>query len=185
MGDRRAVSARAVFLDRDGVLNRTVVREGRPYPPQGLDQLEILPGVREALQELSRAGFLLIGVTNQPDVARGTQTRAAVETIHAHLLRELPSLAEMRCCFHDDGDACACRKPAPGMLLEAARAHGIDLQASWMVGDRWRDVEAGRAAGCRTVFIDHGWRERPPVGHDARVGSLAEAAAWILARGRS
>ncbi len=176
------MSTRAVFLDRDGVLNRAAVRDGRPYPPGRAEELEILPGVPAALASLRAAGFLLIGVTNQPDVARGTQTRAGVEAIHARLLRDLP-LAELLCCFHDDGAGCSCRKPAPGLLLQAARAPGLDLGGRYMVGDRWRDVDAGRAAGCRTVFIDHGYAERRPVGYDARVGSLAEAAAWILAQG--
>jgi D-glycero-D-manno-heptose 1,7-bisphosphate phosphatase len=176
------VSARAVFLDRDGVLNRAAVREGRPYPPDRVEDLEVLPGVPAALAALRAAGFALVCVTNQPDVARGRQTRASVEAIHARLLAELP-LDEIRCCFHDDAARCACRKPAPGLLLEAARARGLDLAASFMVGDRWRDVDAGKAAGCRTVFIDLEYTERRPENYDARVRSLPEAASWILAQG--
>ena len=179
MGVDREVSARAVFLDRDGVLNAAVVRDGRPYPPQRVDELVILPGVRAALDELRRAGFVLLVVTNQPDVARGAQTREVVEAIHARLRAELP-LDAIYCCYHDDADACACRKPAPGLLLDGARAFGVDLAASFMVGDRWRDIEAGAAAGCRTVFVDHQYRERQPRAFDARVASLSEASAWIL-----
>jgi len=173
------VSRRAVFLDRDGVLNVALERDGRPHPPAGPAELVVLPGVPEALARLKAAGFLLVVVTNQPDVARGATSPAAVEAIHAALRAALP-LDDVRCCFHDDADACACRKPRPGLLLEAARTWDVDLAASFMVGDRWRDVEAGAAAGCRTVFVDLGWRERRPDRFDARVASLPDAAAWIL-----
>ena len=172
-------SRRAVFLDRDGVINRAVVRNGKPYPPAVVDDLDVLPGVGEALQRLKAAGYLLIVVTNQPDVARGEQTRARVEAIHAHLAAELP-IDDFRTCYHDDGDACACRKPKPGLILDAARALDVDVATSVMVGDRWRDVEAGRQAGCRTVFLNYGYAERQPEQPDAVVGSLEEATTWIL-----
>ncbi len=176
------MTARAVFLDRDGVLNAAVVREGRPHPPATVEELAILPGVPGALADLKRAGFLLLVVTNQPDVARGTTARAEVDAIHGALRAALP-LDGVYCCCHDEADRCGCRKPAPGLLLDAARAWDVDLSRSFMVGDRWRDTEAGAAAGCRTVFVDHGWREKRPERYDARVASLAEAAAWILAGG--
>jgi D-glycero-D-manno-heptose 1,7-bisphosphate phosphatase len=173
------MSRPAVFLDRDGVINRAVVRDGKPYPPASLAEVEILPGVPEALGELKRAGFALIVVTNQPDVARGTQSRAVVDAIHARLQAELP-LDAIYGCFHDDGDHCACRKPAPGLLLDAALHHDLNLGKSFMVGDRWRDTEAGAAAGCRTVFVDHQYRERQPLTFDVKVASLPEAVTWIL-----
>lgn len=176
------MTGRAVFLDRDGVLNAALARDGRPFPPRSLGELEILPGVPDALAALKAAGFVLLAVTNQPDVARGTTTRAQVEAIHAALLAALP-LDGIACCWHDDADGCACRKPKPGLLLEAARARGLDLARSFMVGDRWRDTEAGVAAGCRVVFVDHGWREQRPERYDARVSSLPEAASWILSGG--
>lgn len=182
MGVDGEVKARAVFLDRDGVLNAAVVRDGRPYPPPSAEQLELLPGVRAALEELKQAGFVLLVVTNQPDVGRGKQTREAVEGIHARLRAELPVDA-IYSCYHDDADHCACRKPAPGLLLDGAREWDVDVGASFMVGDRWRDIEAGAAAGCRTVFVDHRYRERQPQAFDVAVSSLAEAAAWILGRG--
>jgi D-glycero-D-manno-heptose 1,7-bisphosphate phosphatase len=178
MGTSDSVGARVVFLDRDGVINRTSIRNGVPRPPASVDALEILPGVREALARLRDAGFRLIVVTNQPDVARGTQTRAAVEAIHARLMATLP-LDEIRVCYHDDADRCRCRKPRPGMLTEGPP---VDSAASVMVGDRWRDIEAGRRAGCATVLIDDGQAEPPPHEPDARVADLAEATAWILAR---
>jgi D-glycero-D-manno-heptose 1,7-bisphosphate phosphatase len=170
----------AVFLDRDGVLNDVVLRQGRPYPPDDVGKMNILPGVPGALAQLRRAGFALVVVTNQPDVARGTQSRAVVEAMHKRLEAELP-LDGIYCCYHDDGDGCTCRKPAPGLLIEAAAALALDLSQSFMVGDRWRDVAAGAAAGCRTIFIDNGYEERRPGEHDARVFSLAQAKDWILA----
>jgi D-sedoheptulose 7-phosphate isomerase len=171
---------RAVFLDRDGVLNRAQVRDGKPYPPVRLEELEVPPDVPEALRALRERGFELVVVTNQPDVARGTLSRQAVKVINGALAARLP-LDDILVCYHTDEDGCACRKPKPGLLLEAARRHHIDLAASFMVGDRWRDVEAGRTAGCRTVLIDIGYRETPPAhAPDARVGSLREAADWIL-----
>ena len=172
---------RAVFLDRDGVINRTVVREGKPYPPDAVSDVEVLPGVPEAMRRLRAAGYLLVVVTNQPDVARGTQSRARIDAIHARLTRDLP-LDDVRCCYHDDDDACECRKPKPGLLVAAAAAHGIDLAASVMVGDRWRDIEAGLRAGVRaTVLVDYGYREGISVDPDLRVPSLAAAVDWILA----
>ncbi len=172
--------ARAVFLDRDGVLNRAIVRDGRPYSPAGLDEVEVTPGAREALAQLKEAGYLLICVTNQPDVARGLQQRETVEAIHVLLRAALP-LDDLLVCYHDDTDHCACRKPAPGLLLAAAARHGVNLSQSFMVGDRWRDVEAGRRAGCRTLLIDNGYAERgPAVPPDHRVRTLGEAVTWIL-----
>jgi len=174
---------RAVFLDRDGVLNRPVVRNGRPHPPATLGELEILGDAANALRALKEAGFLLLGVTNQPDVARGTQRREVVEEINAAIRAALP-LDDMLVCYHDDADGCPCRKPGPGLLKEAAERHRIDLGASFLVGDRWRDVEAGHAAGCTVVLIDYGYSERAAAGPppDCTVRSLSEAGAWILSR---
>jgi D-glycero-D-manno-heptose 1,7-bisphosphate phosphatase len=170
---------RAVFLDRDGVINASVVRDGKPYPPASVDEMEILPGVPAALAALRAAGFELIVVTNQPDVARGTQTRAIVDAIHARMQRDLP-LDAIYACFHDDADDCDCRKPKPGLLVNAARDRGIDLPSSFMVGDRWRDTDAGLAAGTRAIFIDRGYSERKPERFAVNVDGLPEAAAWIL-----
>ena len=169
----------AVFLDRDGVINRSIVRNGRPYPPQRLEDLEILPGVQEALERLKVAGFATVVVTNQPDVARGRQTREVVEAMHSRLA-ELLSLDEFRVCYHDDQDGCSCRKPKPGLLMQTPI---YDLARSVMVGDRWRDVEAGRRAGCRAaVLIDYDYAgEELTAEPDVRFRSLAESVDWILA----
>ncbi len=171
---------RAVFLDRDGVLNEAMVRDGRPYPPSSLEELRIIPGATDALQRLRNAGFLLIVVTNQPDVARGTQTRHTVEEFDAALGRALP-LDDFYVCFHDGRDRCDCRKPKSGLLTRAAVDWNIDLKRSFMIGDRWRDIDAGAAAGCRTVLIDYGYDERPPENApDCRAESLGSGVEWIL-----
>jgi transaldolase len=173
---------RAVFLDRDGVLNEAVLRNGRPHPPADLAALRIPAAVPPAVQRLRDAGFLTIAVTNQPDVARGTQTRDRVEAINQAVQAQVP-LDAILVCYHDDAERCDCRKPGPGLIIAAARQHGIDLAASFMVGDRWRDVEAGRRAGCGTVFIDYDYEERRPMPPaDVNVRSLTDAVEWILSR---
>jgi D-glycero-D-manno-heptose 1,7-bisphosphate phosphatase len=170
---------KAVFLDRDGVLNRSFVRDGKPHPPASLDQLEILPGVPEACGNLRSAGFLLILVTNQPDVARGTARREDVAEMNDVVVQRA-GLDHALTCFHRDEDRCRCRKPKPGLILEAAKMFPIDLKASFMVGDRWRDIGAGQQAGCRTIFIDHHYDEPVRFTPDYVTDSLLSAAAWIL-----
>jgi D-sedoheptulose 7-phosphate isomerase len=171
---------RAVFLDRDGVINRAFVRDGKPFPPPTPQELEILPGVPEALRELKANGFKLLLVTNQPDVGRGKLSVQTLDAMHEDLRAHLP-LDDILVCCHTDQDKCDCRKPMPGMIIEAARKHNIDLAASFMVGDRWRDIDAGYNAGCKTILIDYGYSERPPDHEpDLRVGSLREAADWII-----
>jgi transaldolase len=173
------LTARAVFLDRDGVLNRAVIRNGRPFPPAAADELEIVADARMSLRRLREAGFRVVVVTNQPDVARGTQSIERVEAIHAVLASSLP-IDEFRVCYHDDIDACRCRKPSPGMLLEAAALSDLSLEQSFLVGDRWRDIEAGRRAGCRTVLVGDGYQEDVKMAPNARVASLTQAVDWIL-----
>ena len=169
----------AVFLDRDGVINRAIVRDGKPYPPASVAGLEVLPGVDVALARLKSAGFALIVVTNQPDVARGRQTEEVVQAMHDRLAALLP-IDEFRVCWHDDDDDCACRKPRPGLLTQAPL---YDLGRSFIVGDRWRDVEAGRRAGCQAaILIEYGYDEGRSVEPDVRVRSLSEAADWILSQ---
>ncbi len=171
---------RAVFLDRDGVLTRALVRGGKPYAPATLAEMEIDPDAPEALARLKAAGFLLMVTTNQPDVARGITRREDVEAMHSALRDALP-LDACFVCYHDDADACACRKPLPGLLTQAAAQHDIDPTRSFLIGDRWRDIDAGAAAGCRTILIDRGYRERPPASApDVRVPGLREAVDWIV-----
>ena len=170
---------RAVFLDRDGVLNRPVVRGGRPYAPTSLNEFEVLPGVFQAVTDLRKAGFVLVVVTNQPDLATGKIRPEVVEAMHQNLRALLP-IHDIKTCRHVDEDECSCRKPRPGMLLQAAREWSIDLDRSFMVGDRWRDVSAGKAAGCRTIFVDCGYTEALVDTPDFVVTSLSEAVKIIL-----
>jgi D-glycero-D-manno-heptose 1,7-bisphosphate phosphatase len=170
---------KAVFLDRDGVINANLERDGKPVAPTTLSEFHILPGVVEAARRLKEAGFLLVVVTNQPDVATGRTPKATMEAMHEEILRQLP-IDDFMICLHVDADDCACRKPKPGLILQAAAKHGIDLPSSTLVGDRWRDVLAGQAAGCRTIFVDYGYAQDCPAIPDQVVHSLQEAADVIL-----
>ena len=175
---------RAVFLDRDGVLNRAVLRNGKPHPPPTVAELQLTPDAKDALESLRAKGYTLVVVTNQPDVSRGIASRETVDEINRKMASLLP-LDDIYVCPHSDEDHCDCRKPKAGLLQQAARRHDIDLAASFMVGDRWRDVEAGQNAGCRTILIDDGYDERAPnYPPDVRVRSLREATDWILRTSR-
>lgn len=173
---------RAVFLDRDGVLNHADVWDGKPYAPRALADFHIFPGVEAELGRLLCLGFRLIVVTNQPDVGNGFVSREVVEAMHHHLKSLLP-IHDVLACLHSQRDGCECRKPKPGMLLEAARRYGVDLLNSYMIGDRWSDVAAGNAAGCRTIFIDRSYAES--YNHDPAdwtVPDLAGAVDIIIAQ---
>ena len=174
-----SLNNKAVFLDRDGVINRVVVRDKKPYPPDSVQELEILPDVPEALHLLKENGFLLIVVTNQPDVGRGTQKRETVEKIHSFLKNQLP-LDDIYVCWHGQDGECDCRKPLPGMLFQAAEKYGIDLSQSFLVGDRWKDIEAGKLGGCKTVFIDCGYNEILRNEPDFQTNSIRTTIQWIL-----
>lgn len=172
---------RALFLDRDGVLNANLVREGRPFAPRTMAEFQLLPGVGGAIRRAKEHGFLTIVVTNQPDVRSGITPQSTLDAMHAELRRLLP-LDAIKVCLHVDADGCACRKPKPGMIFEAAADYDIDLTASYLVGDRWRDIEAGKTAGCFTILVDHGLPPERPVHPDKTVSSLAEAVSFILDR---
>jgi len=177
-GDLRS----AVFLDRDGVLVVPIFRDGRSFAPQNLNEYRFYSEAAGCLKRLKQAGFTLVVVTNQPDVGAGHLHREVVDEMHHRLAKALPVDA-IKVCFHTEQDRCACRKPRPGMLLTAARELGISLSASFMVGDRRSDIEAGAVAGCQTIWIDLGYTtERPPERHNCAVKSLAEATMWVLSR---
>jgi D-glycero-D-manno-heptose 1,7-bisphosphate phosphatase len=174
----------AVFLDRDGTLNASVVKAGKPYPPATVDEFRLLDGAAKACTLIKAAGYVLVVATNQPDVGRGTQSQAVVEAMHARLRTLIPEIDRIEVCYDPGrGEASARRKPAPGMLLDAATAEGLDPSLSWMIGDRAGDIDAGHAAGCRTIFIDWGYAESAPAKPPHfTVKSLVEATEIILAR---
>ncbi len=179
MGVDETVMDRAVFMDRDGVINRSIVRNGKPYPPDTLEQFEFLPGVIQGCQNLKQSGFRLFIVTNQPDIARGKQDSKIVDAFHQRIYDTLP-MDEVYICPHDDSHQCDCRKPKPGMMTAAASKYNIDLSQSFLIGDRWRDIAAGQAAGCKTVFIDYRYDEPMSVVPDCTVTNFNEAVDWIL-----
>lgn len=173
------MTTKAVFLDSDGVLNTAILKDGKPVAPTTLAELEIPTEVKPALDRLKSAGYLLICVTNKPDIERGLMTQAAVDAIYNKIRQDLP-LDDVFICYSENSD---CYKPKPGLLLEATKKYDIDLTQSFMIGDRWRDVEAGQNAHCKTIWIDRAYAEKkpnPPADYTAY--SLAEAAEWILAQ---
>jgi D-glycero-D-manno-heptose 1,7-bisphosphate phosphatase len=178
---QKSESKCAVFLDRDGVINRALICNGKPYPPTSLRDFEILPGVPEACAKLKAAGFVLVVATNQPDVGRGTLKQEVVEEIHGFMSQQL-AIDRIEVCYHPGKGAsdCDCRKPKPGMLLRAANALHIDLKQSWMIGDRWRDIDCGHAAGCKTILIDYGYDEELRQQPDYRARDLLKATGIIL-----
>ncbi len=178
----KAAFRRAVFLDRDGVINKSLNIDGRPYAPTHLTDFEILPGVADALLNLRRAGYLNIVVTNQPDIKTGILSSEVLKLMHLCLLNDL-AIDDIKVCPHTDEDRCSCRKPLPGMLFDAAESFHIRLSESWMIGDRWRDITAGQAAGCRCFFVDYGYIERQPEQPFNSVASLSEAVAFIVGLG--
>lgn len=184
MGDGQGATShyparRAVFLDRDGVINRCDVRNGKPYAPRRLNDFRLLPGVISAVRALKHAGFVVIVVTNQPDIGNGLVDRRVVEAMHEKLRRRV-AVDEIRLCPHRQDARCACRKPRPGMLQEAARKWRIDARKSFLVGDRWSDIVAGQAIGCYTFFVDRGYSEPQRATPDSHVSSLPAAVRWIL-----
>ena len=183
MGIREVMSpSRAVFLDRDGVLNECRVLEGRPYPPEDADALCLARDALASLTRLKAAGFVLVCVTNQPDAARGTRTLQNIQDMNDKVRGALP-LDALYVCFHDRGDNCECRKPKPGMLLRGAAEFNLDLVQSFMIGDRASDIGAGKTAGCRTIFLSRNDAEPPPSPPaDYSCNTLTEAVNWILAQ---
>jgi len=173
----------AVFLDRDGVINKVIIRNRKPYPPSKLEDVVFPPETFESIQSLRTSGYLVIVVTNQPDVAKGVQSKDVVESIHG-IIRQQLQVDDIKVCYHVDEDNCCCRKPKPGMILDAAKEHAIDLTRSYMIGDRWRDIEAGKAAGCKTILVqpEVAYNETQAQGMGATVGSLYEAAIFILSQ---
>ena len=165
---------KAAFLDRDGVINRIILIDGVPRPPSSVKEVEILEGVVKAIKILKAHDFVPVVVTNQPDIARGTTSQATVNQINSHI-GTLSGIEHFYMCIHDDIDLCGCRKPKPGLIIQSALELGLNIPSSFMVGDRWRDVAAGQAAGCRSFFIDYSYSEKVPEKPFTTVFSLLEA----------
>ena len=170
---------KAIFLDRDGVVNKAFVREGKPFPPMNLDSVHILDGVCESIIKLRQAGYEIVVVTNQPDIARKKIEFKKVQEIHKYI-SEKTQIRNYYICPHDDIDNCECRKPKIGLLLSAAYDLNLDLEKSIVIGDRWRDIQAGQQAGCKCFFIDYSYRERRPIKPYIKVSSLEDAVKRIL-----
>ena len=172
---------KAVFFDRDGVLSQVFFRDGKPVAPLDPKDFKLVPDAESCVKNLSAAGYVLVVVTNQPDVVRGWLAPEALEAMNAMLLRKLGGPAGIRSiyiCPHDNQDNCSCRKPKPGLLLKGAEEWNIDLGASFMIGDRKVDVDAGKAAGCKTLLIEADYNRG--VQADFNAPDLSAAAAWIL-----
>jgi D-glycero-D-manno-heptose 1,7-bisphosphate phosphatase len=170
---------KAIFLDRDGVLNAAVMINGIPTPPRNLEEVVLLPGAFEAINLLRRKSFEIVVVTNQPDFSRGNASMSEILEINNYLRTQL-NIQHFYTCFHDDFHNCDCRKPKPGLLKKAAAELDVDLQSSYMIGDRWRDIEAGQVAKCQCFFLDYGYHEKFPDLPFTQVSSLIEAAHLIL-----
>jgi D-glycero-D-manno-heptose 1,7-bisphosphate phosphatase len=180
---KHQVARRAVFLDRDGVLNRVIIRDGQPHPPFRVEDFELYGDVADGCARLKAAGFLLIVITNQPDVGRGIQSPEAIQAMHLKMQAALPGLDSIEVCYHAGvryGERCDCRKPRPGLILRAAAELKIDLCASYVIGDRWRDIDCARAAGCRAIFIQRDYQETLHEAPDFTVANFRDAVDAVL-----
>ena len=162
---------KAIFLDRDGVINKIFIKNNLPFSPPSFDLLEILPGVKESIKRLKKLNFICLLITNQPDVSRGKIEKETVIKMNNYLKDEI-KLDDVFVCYHDDDDNCKCRKPKPGLLLAACKKWNIDLKRSYMIGDRWKDIEAGRSVGCKTILIDYNYKETKPKNPNFTTDSL-------------
>ena len=165
---------KAIFLDRDGVINKSFIKNGLPFSPTSFAQLKILPGVKESIFRLQKLNFVCLIVTNQPDVSRGQIKKKTVVTMNNYLKDEL-KLDDIFVCYHDDYDNCECRKPKSGLLLDAGKKWDVDLKESYMIGDRWKDIEAGNRLGCKTIFINRNYKEKKPIDPNFSTDTLLNA----------
>jgi D-glycero-D-manno-heptose 1,7-bisphosphate phosphatase len=174
----------AVFLDRDGTLIESDLVDGRPVPFHDADDLRLLDGVLQGCGQLKAAGYSLVMVTNQPDIARGTAVATVIEAVNTQLVDALGlDLALM--CPHDDADDCDCRKPKPGLLQQGAEILSIALdRSSFIVGDRWRDIDAGHNADVSSVWINLGYDEPLRAQPDHVTTTFSAAVEWIVRQSR-
>jgi D-glycero-D-manno-heptose 1,7-bisphosphate phosphatase len=171
--------SKAIFFDRDGVINIAPIVNGLPGSPNRFTDFKIINGVDEIIKELKNNNWLIFVITNQPDISRGKLPVEEVDAMHQYLSTSL-QIDDIIVCPHIDSNNCSCRKPKPGMIFELQKKYGIDLSSSFMVGDRWKDIAAGHAAGCKTIFIDYGYSETPPDYQTYTVKNLYEASRRII-----
>jgi len=174
------VKNRCVFLDRDGVINYPLIKNNLPYSPRNMSEIVLYPDLKFNLQLLRQAGFILIIVTNQPDISRGDMTINELHNIHNFILSKHEEIADIYVCIHDDKDNCNCRKPKHGLLLEACVKYSLSLPNSYIIGDRWKDIQAGNIAGCKSVFINYNYSEKQPTLPFYEVTNLSNAVKYIL-----
>lgn len=167
----------AVFLDRDGVVNKVLIVDGKVYSPRALEYFHWEIGIQDAIRKLKDMRFMVIVVTNQPDIARGNMSQYSLDAMTNKIYSTL-SVDAVLVCPHDDRDECTCRKPKAGMILEAIKKWDIDCQSSFVIGDSWKDMVAGQAAGCTTILLDRFYNQETECDH--KVGSLEEAANLII-----
>jgi D-glycero-D-manno-heptose 1,7-bisphosphate phosphatase len=170
--------SKAIFLDRDGVINRVILRDRRPFSPRNMDEFEILEKVSEAVALFQKVGLVVVVITNQPDLAKGLVSESLISEIHEKIRNEI-GINHFYFCGHSDLQNCACRKPKVGMLLQASRDLGINLDSSYLVGDRWKDIKAGQEVGCKCYYIDNNYDEPRPSSPFYTVKSLYEAAVLV------
>jgi len=169
----RTKKNRAIFLDRDGVINEVVIENSKPASPRKLEEFRLILDIEKPLQHFRESGFLNIVITNQPDVARGLLSLEVLEKMNRHIKESLP-IDDILFCPHDDNDMCLCRKPNPGLIISAAKTWGIDLSKSYFIGDTWRDMEAGKKVGCKTVLLNKSYNNDTHSGYDFKINSLNE-----------
>jgi D-glycero-D-manno-heptose 1,7-bisphosphate phosphatase len=170
------ITRRAIFLDRDGVINKVKIDKKGPHSPRTFKQFELIPGVESALMTFHDRGYLNIIVTNQPDVSRGLMRRGELNKMLEFTKKTLP-IDDILVCPHDDADNCQCRKPKPGLIQGAAKKWNVDLKNSFFIGDTWKDVEAAKAAGCQSVLINMPYNIE--IKSDYRINNLSDAAGFV------
>jgi D-glycero-D-manno-heptose 1,7-bisphosphate phosphatase len=169
----------ALFLDRDGVIIKSYTINGKPFPPRSLDKVLLLDDVVQSVNMVKNFGFEIVVITNQPDIATGKTTIEFLNQVH-EIIKDDTGINKFYICPHTDKDYCNCRKPKPGLFIQAAKELDLDLSKSFMVGDRWSDITAGQQAGCKNFFIDRGYAEKKPESPYIRVFSLLQAINFIL-----
>jgi D-glycero-D-manno-heptose 1,7-bisphosphate phosphatase len=168
---------RAVFLDRDGVINQVIIRDGEVFSPRSREEFLFIEESVQAIKYLKKAGFIVIVVTNQPDIARKRLSSDDLQWMTGKIM-EVTEVDDIVICYHDDSDACPCRKPKAGMLLESSKKWKVDLSRSFMIGDTWKDVKVGQNAGCIPILLDAPYNK--DVVCNLRVSSLTEALQIVL-----